>query len=85
MSDTKDGDDTVEIRGLKSAAQLLDGPQAYSAPERGWLKWFYSFSEEDQRIVEICGEKGISVKPANFDQMKKLVKEHDAEDSGSHE
>ncbi len=97
MSDKKDGDGTVEIRGLSkpvrveklrvlnSVAQLLDGLKAYSAPERAWLKWFYSLSEEDQKIVEICGEKGISVIPANFDQMKKLVKEHDAEDSGSHE
>ena len=42
-------------------------------------------SEENQKIVEICGEKGISVIPANFDQMKRLVKEHDAEDSGSHD
>ena len=97
MSDKKDCDGAVEIRGpskpirieelrlLNSVAQLLDGPNAYSARERAWLKWFYSLSEEDQKIVDICGEKGISVIPANFDQMKKLVKEHDAEDSSSHE
>lgn len=97
MSDKKDGDGAVEIRRpskpvqveklrlLNSVAQLLDGPNAYSAPERAWLKWFYSLSEDDQVIVELCGEQGISVMPGNFDQMKKLVKVHDAEDSGSHE
>ncbi len=50
MSDKKDGDGTVEIRGLSkpvridklrvlnSDAQLLDGPNVYSAPERAWLE-----------------------------------------------
>ena len=97
MSDKKDGDGAVEIRGpskpvrveklrfLNSVVQLLNGPNAYSARERAWLKWFYSLSEEDQKIVDLCGEKGISVIPANFDEMKKLVKEHDVEDSSSHE
>ena len=57
ISDKKDGD---------------DGLNSLSAPERAWLEWFYSLSEEDRKIVEICGEKGISVTPTNFEQMKVL-------------
>lgn len=41
-----------------------------SPPERKWLTWFYSLSEEDQMIVELCGERDISVTSANFEQMK---------------
>ena len=98
LSDNEDGDVVVEIRGpskpvrveklriLNSVAQqLMDSPNAYTARERAWLKWFYSLSKDDQEIVEIIGAQGISVRPTNFDQMKKLVKLHDAEDSGSHE
>ncbi len=98
LSDKKDGDVVVEILGLgKSvwveklrilnsvAQQLKDPPNACTARERAWLKWFDSLSKDDQEIVEIIGARGISVRPTNFDQMKKLVKSHDAEDSGSHE
>ena len=48
-----------------------------SPPEREWLTWFYSLSEEDQMIVELCGEKDISVTPANFEQKKKGLIEDD--------
>ena len=48
-----------------------------SPPERTWLTWFYSLSEEDQMIVELCGEKDLSVTPANFKQMKKNLIEND--------
>ena len=97
MSGKKDGDGAVATRGLSkpvrveklrvlnSVAQSLDGLNAYSARERAWLKWFFSLSEGDKKIVEICGEQDILVIPTNFDQMRKLVREHDAEDSGSHE
>ena len=46
---------------------------------------FTSLSEEDRKIVEICGEKGISVTPTNFEQMKVIVNDHEAKDSGSNE
>ena len=51
--------------------QLPDGLNSLSAPERAWLEWFYSLSDVDRKIVERCGEKDISVTPANIDQMKK--------------
>ena len=97
LSDKEDGGVVVEIGGLSkpvrveklrilnSVAQIEDSSNAYTARERAWLKWFYSLSEDDQEIVEICGAQGISVTPTNFDQMKKIVKVHDAKDSGSHE
>jgi len=89
-SDKKDGDDTVDIpapnstvvvekqENLNEGEQLPDGLNSLSAPERAWLEWFYSLSEEDQKIVEICGENDISVTPVNFDLMKKVVKERNA-------
>jgi hypothetical protein len=91
MSDKKDRDDTVEIPVLGNTVseekqeKLDDGEQApgdlnsLSTPERAWLEWFYSLSEEDQKIVERCGEYGISATPSNFDEMKEIVKKHDAE------
>jgi len=48
-----------------------------SPPERKWLRWFYSLSEEDKEIVELCGEKDVSVTPANFKQMKTNLIEDD--------
>jgi hypothetical protein len=61
--------------------QLPDGLDSLSAPERAWLEWFYSLSEEDKKIVEISGEKGISATPANLDEMKKIIMECDTDDS----
>lgn len=90
MSDKMDGDDTVEIpapsktvleENLNEGERLSDELDSLSAPKRVWLEWFCSLSEEDKKYVDICGEKGISVTPANFDQMKKIVKEYDADDS----
>ena len=92
MSDQSDDDDTVEIPNLRKRVleenqktldegeQLLDGLNTLSAPERAWLEWFYSLSEEGRNIVEICGERDISVTAANFDQMKAIVKAHYAKD-----
>jgi len=88
MSNSSNDDDTVEIPSLReqvlaevqetidSDERSPDDLNSLSAPERAWLEWFYSLSEEDQKIVEICGEKGISVTPVNFEQMKAIVKEH---------
>ena len=95
-SDKKDGDDSVGIPApgktplqekqeqLNGREQLPDELNSLSAQERAWLGWFYSLSEQDKKIVEICGEKGISATPANFDRMKKIVKEHDADESCLH-
>lgn len=91
MSDTTDRDDTVEIPVLSlvepegaeekpsDGEQPLLGLNSLSAPEREWLEWFYSLSEDDQKIVDICGEKDITATPANFDELKKVVKELDSE------
>ena len=85
-----DLDKTIEIPTLSErvfadadsdtdeAEQLLDELQSLSEPERVWLQWFYSLSHEDRRIVELCGEKGIAVNAANFEQMKAIVKDHEA-------
>jgi hypothetical protein len=87
-------DDTVEIPILREQVlaekektvaeneQTPDELKALSRPERTWLKWFYSLSAEDKKVVEICGEKGVSVTRANFDQMKAIVKDHYTADSG---
>ena len=58
---------------LVDSKRFPDGLNSYSAPERAWLEWFYSLSETDRNIVEIGGEKGISVTATNFDEMKKVV------------
>jgi len=50
-----------------------------SDAERTWLEWFFLLSEDEKKFVELCGEKGISVTPDNFDQMKKIAEENDAE------
>ena len=91
ISDNKDRDDTVEIPALRNTVvhmkhlneseRIPDGLNSLSAPERAWLEWFYSLSEEDKKIVELCGEKGISVTPTNFEQMKVIVNEYEAKDS----
>jgi hypothetical protein len=70
---------------LDAGERLPDGLNSLSAPERAWLEWFYSLSEVDKNIVEICGEKGISVTPTNFEQMKVIVNDHEAKDSGLNE
>ena len=90
MCNNDDSDDTLEIPTLtervladseaetEEAEELIAGLQSLSEPERVWLQWFYSLSDEDKRIVELCGEKGISVNAANFEQMKAIVKQHEA-------
>lgn len=94
MSNNCEDDDTVEIPNLREKVladtqsavdkdeQSLDDCSSLSAPERAWLGWFYSLSEEDKRVVEICGEKGVSVTGANFEQMKAIVRKHYAKDLG---
>jgi hypothetical protein len=91
MSDTTDRDDTVEIPVLSlvepegaeekpnDSEQPLYGLNSLTAPEREWLEWFYSLSEDDQKIVDICGEKDITATSANFDALKKVVLELDSE------
>ena len=95
VSDKKDRDDTVEIpaprntvlheKHLNVGERLPDELDSLSAPERAWLEWFYSLSEEDKKIVERCGEKGISVTPTNIKQMKVIVNDHEKKDAGLNE
>ena len=88
MNCRDDNDETVEVPTLNErvfadseaetdeAGTLVDELQSLSEPERVWLQWFYSLSEEDRRIVELCGEKGVSVNASNFEQMKAIVKSY---------
>lgn len=97
MSNNRDDDDTVEIPTLRERVlaetqepvdredQLLGELNSLSAPERAWLDWFSSLSEADKKVVEICEEKGVSVTRANFEQMKAIVIDHYAKDSGLNE
>ena len=90
MSSGGDNDKTTEIPTLNErvfaeseaktdeAEHLIEELQSLSEPERVWLQWFYSLSEEDRAIVELCGEKNISVNASNFEQMKAIVKKHEA-------
>ena len=89
MTCTDDNEKTIEIPTLSErvfaesdaetdeAEQLIDELKSLSEPERIWLQWFYSLSEEDRAIVELCGEKNISVNASNFEQMKAIVKKHE--------
>ena len=54
-----------------------------STPEREWLEWFYHLSDEDKKIVEEYGEIDISLTSANFDQVKKVVTDQEAQDRDS--
>lgn len=88
MTCSDDNEETVEVPTLNErvfadsgaetdqAEPLIDDMQSLSEPERVWLQWFYSLSDEDQRIVELCGEKGVSVNASNFGQMKAIVIRH---------
>ena len=88
MTCKDDKDQTVEVPTLNErvfadseaetdeAEHPIRELQSLSEPERVWLKWFYSLSEEDRRIVELCGEKGVSVNASNFEQMKAIVKDY---------
>ena len=88
MNCRDDNDETVAVATLNErvfadseaetdeAENLIDELQSLSEPERVWLQWFYSLSKEDQRIVELCGEKGVSVNASNFEQMKAIVKSY---------
>ena len=90
MTCTDDNDETTEIPTLNERVfaesndetdesdQLINELKSLSEPERVWLQWFYSLSEEDRAIVELCGEKNISVNASNFEQMKAIVKKHEA-------
>ena len=73
MTDKMDDNGTTDT--LDPTSSITNGLDAYNARERAWLTWFYSLSEDDQKIVELCGEKGISVTHANFDKMKEFVKD----------
>ena len=85
MCRSDDEDPTIEVPTLNErvfkgadeetdeAEHLVDELQSLSEPERAWLRWFYSLSDEDRRIVELCGEKGVSVNASNFEQMKAIV------------
>jgi hypothetical protein len=91
MSDKMDRNATVEIPILslvatqgaeerpKNGEQPLYGLNSLSAPEREWLEWFYSLSENDQKIVEFCGEKDITATSASFAALKKVVLELESE------
>lgn len=88
MTDDNDDTDTVEIPVLREQVLAasdydtnndelaLDGLNTLTAQERVWLEWFYSLPDEDQQIVQVCGEKDLSVTPVNFEQMKALVIEN---------
>ena len=88
MCGSDDEDRTIEVPTLDErvfkdadeeadeAERLVDELQSLSEPERAWLQWFYSLSAEDRRIVELCGEKGVSVNAANFEQMKTIVESY---------
>ena len=88
MNRTDDSDETADVPAFNDrvfahseaetdeAEHLIEELQSLSEPERVWLQWFYSLSEEDRRIVELCGEKGVSVNAANFEQMKAIVKHY---------
>ena len=92
INDKKDGDNTLKIpalnqtlldenqENLNKGEQLIVGLDSLSDPEVAWLEWFYLLSEDEKKFVELCGEKGISITPENFDQMKKIAKENDEED-----
>ena len=94
MSNESDVDDTVKMPTLGSqeatetlnilteGAKLLDEFNALNAGERAWVKWLNSLSEADMKIVDHCVERGILVTPANFDQVKAIVKAHYADDWG---
>ena len=85
MTCNDDSDETIEVQTLNEnvfadsdakineAEHLIDELKSLSEPERVWLQWFYSLTEEDRRIVELCGEKGVSVNASNFEQMKAIV------------
>lgn len=95
MSCSNNDDDTVEIPTLREqvlereseiadeAEPSLDELSSLSAPEREWLMWFYSLSNEDKKVVETCAKRGVSVNATNIEQMKKIVRIHQAKGSDS--
>ena len=95
MSCSNDDDDTVEIPTLREQVLAEDVEKAdaeqpsidelssLSAPEREWLTWFYSLSNEDKKVVDTCAARGISVNATNIEQMKKIVMIHRAPDPDS--
>jgi hypothetical protein len=97
MSCSDNDDDTVEIPTLREQvleresemadeeAPSLDDLSSLSAPEREWLMWYYSLSNEDKKVVETCAKRGVSVNAVNIEQMKKIVRTHQATDSDSGE
>lgn len=95
MSCSNNDDDTVEIPTLREEEfegqsemagegdPTLDDMSSLSAPEREWLMWFYSLSNEDKKVVETCAERGVSVNATNIEQMKRIVRSHQAQGSDS--
>jgi hypothetical protein len=95
MSCGNNDDDTVEIPTLSEKVLAddvekadeeqpsIDELSSLSTPEREWLTWFYSLSDEDKKVVETCAERGISVNATNIEQMKRIVRIHRAPDPDS--
>ena len=74
----------IELQLLEQSEKPTPDSLTYlSAPEREWLEWFYHLSDEDKKIVEEYGEIEISVTSANFDQVKKVVADREAQDPDS--
>ncbi|MGI9223697.1 MAG: hypothetical protein ACR2QX_04400 [Woeseiaceae bacterium] len=86
MSYSNNDDDTVEIPTLREQVLAddvektdgepppLDELNTLSAPEREWLVWFYSLSNDDKKVVETWAERGFSVNATNIEQIKQIVR-----------
>ena len=73
----------IELQLEQCEKPMPDSLTYLSAPEREWLEWFYHLSDEDKKIVEEYGEIEISVTSANFDQVKKVVADREAQNPDS--
>ena len=73
----------IELQLEQCEKPMPDSLTYLSTPEREWLEWFYHLSDEDKKIVEEYGEIEISVTSANFDQVKKVVADREAQDPDS--
>lgn len=73
----------IELQLEQCEKPMPDSLTYLSTPEREWLEWFYHLSDEDKKIVEEYGEIEISVTSANFDQVKKVVADREAQNPDS--
>ena len=71
------------LSDINEDEQLINEPTYLSSQEREWLEWFYYLSDEDKKLIEECGENDISVTADNFDQVKRIVRDHDEKDSNT--